>query len=67
MSVEKAVDTMYGDSLTEKEKEEEVKRLKEEQRNNRKRWTISILGGGVGGKRVWCKKSNRGNRARFNY
>lgn len=37
MSVEKAVDTMYGDSLTEKEKEEEVKRLKEEQRNNRKR------------------------------
>ena len=31
MSVEKAVDTMYGDSLTKKEKEEEVKRLKEEQ------------------------------------
>lgn len=31
MSVEKAVDTMYGDSLTKEEKEEEVKRLKEEQ------------------------------------
>lgn len=31
MSVEKAVDTMYGDSLSEKEKKEEVKRLKEEQ------------------------------------
>lgn len=31
MSVEKAVDTMYGDSLSKKEKEEEVKRLKEEQ------------------------------------
>lgn len=30
MSVEKAVDTMYGDSLTKEEKEEEVKRLKEE-------------------------------------
>ena len=28
---EKAVDTMYGDSLTKEEKEEEVKRLKEEQ------------------------------------
>ena len=31
MSVEKAVDTIYGDSLSKKEKEEEVKRLKEEQ------------------------------------
>lgn len=31
MSVEKAVDTMYGDSLSEKEKEEEVKRIKSEQ------------------------------------
>lgn len=31
MSVEKAVDTMYGDSLSEEEKKEEVKRLKEEQ------------------------------------
>ena len=31
MSVEKAVDTMYGDSLTEEEKEEEEKRIKEEQ------------------------------------
>ena len=31
MSVEKAVDTMYGDSLTKEEKDEEVKRLKEEQ------------------------------------
>lgn len=30
MSIEKTVDTMYGDSLTKKEKEEEVKRLKEE-------------------------------------
>lgn len=30
MSIEKSVDTMYGDSLSEKEKEEEVKRLKEE-------------------------------------
>lgn len=30
MSVEKAVDTMYGDSLTKQEKEDEVKRLKEE-------------------------------------
>lgn len=37
MSIEKAVDTMYGDSLTKEEKEEEVKRIKEEQRNNRKR------------------------------
>ncbi len=37
MSVEKAVDTMYGDSLTKEEKEEEVRRIKEEQRNNRKR------------------------------
>lgn len=33
MSIEKTVDTMYGDSLTETEKEEEVKRLKEEARN----------------------------------
>lgn len=31
MSVEKSVDTMYGDSLSEEEKELEVKRLKEEQ------------------------------------
>ncbi len=31
MSVEKAVDTMYGDSLSKKEKEQEVKRIKEEQ------------------------------------
>ena len=31
MSIEKTVDTMYGDSLTKEEKEEEVKRLKEEQ------------------------------------
>lgn len=31
MSVEKMVDTMYGDSLSEIEKEEEVKRIKEEQ------------------------------------
>lgn len=31
MSVEKVVDTMYGDSLSEEEKKEEVKRLKEEQ------------------------------------
>ena len=30
MSIEKLVDTMYGDSLTKEEKEEEVKRLKEE-------------------------------------
>lgn len=30
MSVEKSVDTMYGDSMTKEEKEEEVKRLKEE-------------------------------------
>nr|DAZ19754.1 MAG TPA: portal protein [Caudoviricetes sp.] len=30
MSIEKIVDTMYGDSLTKEEKEEEVKRLKEE-------------------------------------
>lgn len=30
MSIEKAVDTMYGDSLTKAEKEQEVKRLKEE-------------------------------------
>lgn len=30
MSVEKSVDTMYGDSITKEEKEEEVKRLKEE-------------------------------------
>lgn len=30
MSIEKSVDTMYGDSLSEEEKEEEVKRLKEE-------------------------------------
>jgi len=31
MSIEKSVDTMYGDSLSKEEKEEEVKRLKEEQ------------------------------------
>lgn len=31
MSVEKSVDTMYGDSMSKEEKEEEVKRLKEEQ------------------------------------
>ena len=31
MSVEKAVDTMYGDSLSKEEKDEEVKRIKEEQ------------------------------------
>lgn len=30
MSIEKTIDTMYGDSLTKEEKEEEVKRLKEE-------------------------------------
>lgn len=30
MSIEKSVDTMYGDSLSAQEKEEEVKRLKEE-------------------------------------
>lgn len=30
MSIEKTVDTIYGDSLTKEEKEEEVKRLKEE-------------------------------------
>ena len=30
MSIEKTVDTMYGDSLTKEEKEAEVKRLKEE-------------------------------------
>ncbi len=30
MSIEKTVDTMYGDSLSKDEKEEEVKRLKEE-------------------------------------
>ena len=30
MRIEKTVDTMYGDSLTKEEKEEEVKRLKEE-------------------------------------
>ena len=30
MIIEKTVDTMYGDSLTKEEKEEEVKRLKEE-------------------------------------
>lgn len=30
MSIEKTVDTMYGDSMTKEEKEEEVKRLKEE-------------------------------------
>ena len=30
MSIEKTVDTMYGDSLTKAEKEQEVKRLKEE-------------------------------------
>lgn len=30
MSIEKTVDTMYGDSLSDEEKEEEVKRLKEE-------------------------------------
>ena len=30
MSIEKSVDTMYGDSLSKEEKEEEVKRLKEE-------------------------------------
>lgn len=30
MSIEKTVDTMYGDSLTKEEKEEEIKRLKEE-------------------------------------
>lgn len=45
MSVEKAVDTMYGDSLTKQEKEEEVKRIKEEQRNYRKTRTIFVLGG----------------------
>lgn len=31
MSVEKSVDTIYGDSMSKEEKEEEVKRLKEEQ------------------------------------
>lgn len=31
MSIEKVVDSLYGDSLTKEEKEEEVKRLKEEQ------------------------------------
>lgn len=31
MSIEKSVDTMYGDSLSKEEKEEEIKRLKEEQ------------------------------------
>lgn len=31
MSIEKAVDTMYGDSLEESEKQAEIKRLKEEQ------------------------------------
>ncbi len=31
MSIEKTVDTMYGDSLSKDEKEEEIKRLKEEQ------------------------------------
>ena len=30
MSIEKTIDTMYGDSLTKEEKKEEVKRLKEE-------------------------------------
>ena len=30
MSIEKSVDTMYGDSMTKEEKETEVKRLKEE-------------------------------------
>ena len=30
MSIEKSVDTMYGDSMTQEEKETEVKRLKEE-------------------------------------
>ena len=30
MSIEKSVDTMYGDSMTEEEKQEEVKRLKNE-------------------------------------
>lgn len=30
MSIEKTVDTMYGDSMTKEEKEEEIKRLKEE-------------------------------------
>ena len=30
MSIEKTVDTMYGDSMTKEEKEAEVKRLKEE-------------------------------------
>lgn len=30
MSIEKSVDELYGDSLTEEEKEEEIKRLKEE-------------------------------------
>ena len=30
MSIEKTVDTMYGDSMTKAEKEEEIKRLKEE-------------------------------------
>lgn len=30
MSIEKSVDTMYGDSMTEEEKQEEVKRLKDE-------------------------------------
>lgn len=31
MSIEKAVDEMYGDTMTEQEKEEEVKRIKEQQ------------------------------------
>lgn len=30
MSIERSVEEMYGDSLTKEEKEEEVKRLKEE-------------------------------------
>ena len=30
MSIERSVEELYGDSLTQKEKEEEVKRLKEE-------------------------------------
>lgn len=30
MSIEKSVDTMYGDSMTEEEKQEEIKRLKNE-------------------------------------
>lgn len=37
MSVERSVEELYGDSLTKFEKEEEVKRLKEEQRSHIKR------------------------------